>query len=101
MNSIKFNEEKDYDIIEEKIIDAHSDMCILRRVPRNLALFCNSKHLSTMFIYAFCKRNFFFLAIFVFLYFSFCGFFVNQLNKANVCILFGEYVGTVKNGFFL
>jgi hypothetical protein len=29
MNSIKFNEEKDYDIIEEKIIDAHSGCCIL------------------------------------------------------------------------
>ena len=26
---IKFNEEKDYDIIEEKIIDAHSGCCIL------------------------------------------------------------------------
>ena len=31
MNSIKFNEEKDYDIIEEKIIDAHSDMCIHKK----------------------------------------------------------------------
>ena len=36
-----------------------------------------------------------------FFVFHFVDFFVNELNEAHVCILFGEYVGTIKKNGFL
>ena len=109
---IKFNMGKDYDLIEEKIIDASPGCCILCAILISLLIILLS--IVGMWIYFALVSNhqlwlcmlseiltFLFFLIFVLLCFSFNGFFVNELNEARVCILFGEYVGTVKKNGFL
>ena len=109
---IKNNDEGDYDIIEEKIIDAHSGCCVICVILVSFLLIIGI--IAGIWLYFGLVSNqqiwlcivsalvtFILLSLFIFLCYSFSGFFINELNEAHVCILFGKYVGTVKKNGFL
>ena len=109
---INNNERNDYDIIEEKIIDAHSGCCMICVIFISFLLilgfivgiwifFAIGSKQQIWLCIIFVILTFILLSIFILLCYSFRGFFVNELNEAHVCILFGEYVGTVKKNGFL
>ena len=111
-NLIKNNENDDYDIIEEKIIDAYSGCCIICVIIVSFLLIIGFIVGIWLFFGLVSNQQiwlciisviltFFLLSLFIFLCYSCSGFFINNLNEAHVCILFGKYVGTVKKTGFL
>jgi len=109
---IKNNDEDGYDIIEEKIIDARSGCCALCFILVSFFLIIGFIVGIWLFFGLVSNQQFwlciisailtfFLLSCLIFLFYSFGGFFINELNEAHVCILFGKYVGTVKKNGFL
>jgi hypothetical protein len=105
------NNKFDYDLIEEKIIDARSGcsmifmilitipFCVIAIVSMWVFFSRNSDKYWLGIIFGILTFAFFSLIIL-----SFCscqGFFINEVNEAHVCTLFGKYIGTVKKNGFL
>ena len=104
------NKQFEYDLIEEKIIDACSGCSMICMLLITIPLLLGST--ASMWVFFAYNQKIYLGIIFgllTFIFFSliiisFCcchGFFINEINEAHVCTLFGKYIGTVKKNGFL